>query len=84
VPPMFQEKDLTAIFGMFDITGSGKISQAQVRPTVPPLAACASHPAYPARAQLVPTALPWANCRVGATESDDSLCGRTCARSSWP
>mmetsp|Transcript_48430 Transcript_48430/g.115250 ORF Transcript_48430/g.115250 Transcript_48430/m.115250 type:complete len:144 (-) Transcript_48430:94-525(-) len=30
VPPMFQEKDLMAIFGMFDVTGSGKISQEQV------------------------------------------------------
>lgn len=30
VPSMFEEKDLIAMFGMFDITGCGKISHTQV------------------------------------------------------
>ena len=30
VPSMFEEKDLVAMFGMFDVTGCGKISSAQM------------------------------------------------------
>mmetsp|Transcript_48940 Transcript_48940/g.102179 ORF Transcript_48940/g.102179 Transcript_48940/m.102179 type:complete len:132 (-) Transcript_48940:39-434(-) len=30
VPSMFEEKDLVAMFGMFDVTGCGKISHTQV------------------------------------------------------
>mmetsp|Transcript_30706 Transcript_30706/g.48135 ORF Transcript_30706/g.48135 Transcript_30706/m.48135 type:complete len:133 (-) Transcript_30706:247-645(-) len=30
VPSMFEEKDLVAMFGMFDITGCGKINHQQV------------------------------------------------------
>ena len=31
VPSMFEDKDLVAMFGMFDVTGCGKISHTQVR-----------------------------------------------------
>ena len=30
IPSMFEDKDLVAMFGMFDVTGCGKISHQQV------------------------------------------------------
>mmetsp|Transcript_5163 Transcript_5163/g.12417 ORF Transcript_5163/g.12417 Transcript_5163/m.12417 type:complete len:133 (+) Transcript_5163:53-451(+) len=30
IPSMFEDKDLVAMYGMFDVTGSGKISHKQV------------------------------------------------------
>ena len=34
VPSMFEEKDLVAMFGMFDVTGCGKISSAQLEKAI--------------------------------------------------